>query len=299
MKFKILSIFIGIITCSSIAAIVPKGVMDNLNPPVKREIKSDHGERLELGVVKVLNKEFTVTQLGKLESGKEGAFEVKSNVGPSGYTAYIWVESKHGSKLSAPSRGIIENGNLHFHVLPSANSIPYKIVLRVREGATLDERASLPLSGHGHEHIDSPHLGVVSKLFTNSGEHVGHVELKLHDDKGDIELWVAKNEKIDIPLDLPLNSVVKVKFIDHNNKEILLKVRNNEKNEDEDGKINLRDSKTNYFIFPTSSDQETTWLKGKEFSSIVTVSIEADGKVYYSDELVLVPHSHAHAGHTH
>ncbi|MBA3239290.1 MAG: hypothetical protein H0T62_13225 [Parachlamydiaceae bacterium] len=302
MKPQIMSLSLRILTLCSFFGVVAnidaaqKNVYTEeasvrVNSNTDFEKKSDHGDRLELGSVKVSNKEFLITLLGELVPGKEGAFEIASRSGFSGLTAYIWVESKDGSKLSAPSKGILENGKLHFHVLPNLNSTPYRVVLRVREG-TIDERVSLPLSGHGHEHMDSPHHGVVSKLFTKSGEHVGHLELKLHDDKGDLELWVAKNENMDIPFDFPLHSNVKVKFIDYNNKEVLLKARNYEKNEDEEGNINLRNKKTNYFIFPTSHQEDVSWLKGKEFSSIVIVSIEAEGNQYNSEELILVPHSH-------
>ena len=258
---------------------------------------SDHGDSLNLGSVSILGKDYSITRLGELTPGKEGAFEVASNATLSGLSAYLWVESKDGSRISAPSKGIPENDKLHFHVVPKAGSEPQRIVLRVRN-AGKDERASLPLDGHGHEHTDAPHDGIVAKFMNAKGEEAGHLELKLHDDKGDLELWLATDKYIEKPYDLPLGAVIHVKFIDHDDKEVRLKVRNTSKNEDEDGKANIRSGKTNYFIYPSEDGQDSKWLMGKDFSSIVVVSFTADGTNYTSEEFALVPHTHAD-GHKH
>jgi hypothetical protein len=149
---------------------------------------------------------------------------------------------------------------------------------------------------HGHAH--TPHDGVVAVLNAQPGGSAGFVELKLHDDKGDLELWLGKDREMTRPLDISADTVINVSFKDRPGKTATLAVRNNEQNEDEDGKPNLRGRKTNYFIFPGDSGQDPTWLMGKQFRSAVVVTFTADGKNYRSEEFVLVPHTHAD-GHTH
>lgn len=149
--------------------------------------------------------------------------------------------------------------------------------------------------GHGHA---TPHDGVVAALKGKSGEEVGFVELKLHDDKGDLELWLGKDRQMKEPLDLPADMKINVSFKDVPGKTATLTVRNNEKNEDEEGKANLRNGMTNYFIFPGSSGQDPSWLVGKEFKSKVEVTVTADSERYRSEEFLLIPHSHAE-GHAH
>jgi hypothetical protein len=149
-------------------------------------------------------------------------------------------------------------------------------------------------SGAGHAH--TPHDGVVAVLSGPSGENF--VELKLHDDKGDLELWLAHDRQMTEPLDIPADTEITVTFKDVPGKTATLAVRNNEKNEDEEGTANMRDGKTSYFIFPGDSGQDPTWLMGQDFRSAVTVSFTVDGKEYRSDEFVLVPHTHAN-GHVH
>lgn len=153
-------------------------------------------------------------------------------------------------------------------------------------------------AGHGHAH--TPHDGMIAPLQDQAGAAVGFAELKLHDDKGDLELWLAKDQAISLPLDLPVDSEVEVSFSDVGGKTAVLRARNKVQNEDEDGTPNLRDGKTNYFIFPGDSGQDPTWLMGAEFKSAVQLTFTADGKTYTSEEFVLVPHTHADGhGHTH
>lgn len=149
-------------------------------------------------------------------------------------------------------------------------------------------------AGGGHGHAHTPHDGVVAALKDGPG----FVELKLHDDKGDLELWLAKDREITQPLDIPANSNITVSFKDRPGKTATLAVRNDQQNEDEDGKANMRGAMTNYFIFPGNSGQDPSWLMGKDFKSNVTVSFTANGKNYTSEEFTLIPHTHAD-GHTH
>jgi hypothetical protein len=171
------------------------------------------------------------------------------------------------------------------------------VQLRLRhEGA--DHRTSLPLDGHGHEHAQTVHGGVAATFQNTAGGTSGHLELKLHDDKGDLELWIGQDSHLEEPVDLPLDALLVVAFIDVDNREVTLRVRNNEQNEDEDGKPNIRDGKTNYFIYPGDSGEDSTWLTGADFHSVVTVAWQSEDQKYRSEEFVLVPHTHTD-GHAH
>lgn len=143
---------------------------------------------------------------------------------------------------------------------------------------------------HDHEHA-SPHHGIVVAFTGPDDKEAGHLEIKLHDDKGDIELWLASDARISSPHDLPLDAVVRVNFVARS-KMIFLKPRNTTKNEDEDGLPNIRDGKTNYFIFPGGTGADASWLKGKAFKAKVLVSFQQDGKWYGTDAFELVPHTH-------
>ncbi len=154
---------------------------------------------------------------------------------------------------------------------------------------------------HGHAHADhpsTPHEGVVAAFKDADGKPAGFLELKLHDDKGDLELWLAADEKIAQPFDASLDTKVQVKFIDKAGKTVELAPRNRNQNEDEDGHPNVRDGKTNYFIFPGETGQDAAWLMGAEFQSMVTATFAVDGKTYTSQGFLLVPHTHA-GGHAH
>lgn len=171
-------------------------------------------------------------------------------------------------------------------------------------GAVTGDIDGKPANGEFDEaaggHAHSSHDGVVAAVKNDAGAAVGFVELKLHDDKGDLEAWLGKDRQIKEPVDLPASSSVTVTFEDRNGKAVLLHVRNNKENEDEDGKANMRGGQTNYFIFPGDSGQDATWLMGKDFQSAVKVSFNLNGKEYSSDEFTLRPHTHADGhGHAH
>jgi hypothetical protein len=253
----------------------------------------DHGKAADLGTVTVAGKQFGIVRLGDLVPGKEGAFEVHPKGLASGelatLNAYLWVESQDGAQLSAPEKGSPSGSALHFHVTPRKDAkVPFRVVLRLRSGST-DERGSLPLDGHGHDHAEGPHQGVTATF--KGGDVTGHLELKLHDDKGDLELWLAEDAAFQKPFDLPLDSTVEIEFVDVGNRKVTLRPRNNDENEGEDGKANVRDGKTNYFIYP-SQGEDSAWLQGKTFQSIVVVRFTRSGQPLASEELVLKPHAH-------
>jgi hypothetical protein len=158
--------------------------------------------------------------------------------------------------------------------------------------------------GHGHKHSNTKehshpgkhahhktaHHGV-SAPFRSDKALAGFVELKLHDDKGDLELWLTKDEEGTRPYDLPIGTVVKVTF-PQLGKTVELKVRNMEKNEDEDGNPNIRKGKTNYFIFPGDTGADASFLLGKKFKSDAVVSFSIERGDYTTKSFELHPHSH-------
>lgn len=155
--------------------------------------------------------------------------------------------------------------------------------------------------GHDHDgHGDTgPQDGMVAAFSGPSGE-AGFLELKLHDDKGDLELWIASNEDITNPMDLPLGSKITVTFTQPKATTVVLQARNQDKNEDEDGKANNRDGKTNYFIFPGDTGADAAWLMGKSFEGQVTVTFSHGDKEFTTAAFELIPHSHdGHGGHDH
>ncbi len=147
--------------------------------------------------------------------------------------------------------------------------------------------------GHGHSHDSSktPNMGILAP-FSSGEEQRGVAELKLHDDKGDLELWLTGDEAGTQPFDLPLDSVITVSFSNLEKKTVELEIRNREKNEDEAGKGNIRSEKTNYFIFPGDTGADASFLVGKDFVTEVTLSFTADGVLYTTDPFELRPHTH-------
>ena len=139
-------------------------------------------------------------------------------------------------------------------------------------------------------HIHGPHDGVVAAF--GKGTPSGYLELKLHDDKGDLELWLNQDDKLTKPFDLPLEATVEIEFTDKSGRRVTLRPRNKTNNEDESGAANIRDGKTNYFIFPTQPGEDASWLRGKEFHSTVIARFTRDGVALVSQKLKLTPHSH-------
>ena len=162
-----------------------------------------------------------------------------------------------------------------------------------------DEEGPPPMDV-GPEVLHGPHDGVVARLSTVDEPDFGFVELKLHDDKGDLELWLARDRDITKPFDLPVDAVLTVTFTDREDRTVSLRVREKVANLDEDGTPNVRSGTTNYFIFPGDSGADARWLRGAEFQSVVRVSFAHDGVAYVSDDFALRPHTHGgDHGHDH
>ena len=145
----------------------------------------------------------------------------------------------------------------------------------------------------GGEYHEGPHHGIIADFSKIGGNQAGFLELKLQNNKGNLEVWLAKDENMSIPFDLPIDSEIKVTFIDKSMRTVKLKVRNSEGNEDENGLVNVREELTNYFIFPETNNRDTRWLTGKKFKSSVVVSFENSGKKYRSSLFTVTPHIHS------
>lgn len=255
-----------------------------------------------LGTVTVGGATFMIDRDGQIEAGKMTEFGVEhapaateSAVVPTG----AWFVNPDGKKLCEPAVGeghdIADGaGHWHFNVMPLYPVKKAKFVLQVgEEEAVVDfARGAAPCND-----------GILSVLkATDDAEWRGFLELKLHGDAGDLELylyasageqsWGRSHGGKPVPLDVPKDTVVRLSFPSHEGKTVELRVRNDDQNEDEEGAPNMRDGGlTNYFIFPGESGQDPEWLKGEEWRGIVTVALEAaDGKSFACDPFVLVPH---------
>ena len=113
------------------------------------EESNGHGAAHELGAVEVGGHKFEVVRFGEVKPGTESAFQI-SGVGMKDdrlahLSLYLWVENEAGKQLSAPAKGSLEAGGLHFHVTPREGlGTPFLLVLRLRDGS-VDERAELLL----------------------------------------------------------------------------------------------------------------------------------------------------------
>ncbi|KAK7240440.1 hypothetical protein SO694_00112098 [Aureococcus anophagefferens] len=108
--------------------------------------------------------------------------------------------------------------------------------------------------------------GILAPLYVAGGDHAGFLELKLHDDLGDLELWLTDLKGG--PLDVPHSAFVALKCASLG-RAVKLGIRNLDSNEDEDGVPNMRDGETNYFIFPAVPGTDASWLKGTEWRAAV------------------------------
>lgn len=143
--------------------------------------------------------------------------------------------------------------------------------------------------------IEGPNEGFTFQLVDPGGEGVGTAEIKLHDDKGDLEVWINKGGA---PWDLPLDSELTVTFPDLE-KEVTLVVRDRDANADENGRSMIRDGQTNYFIFPGDTGVDASWLQGHDFAESAMLTFEAGGGKAMTRLILLKPHGdHAH-GHDH
>ena len=241
-----------------------------------------HAEIVSLGVVKVGGADFMIDREGQVEAGLETEFGVERVGGADVAPSSAWIANPDGKKLCEPVEGEGHMSHWHFKVTPLYPVKKSAFILKVGEEEAV-------VNWHkGFKPLNGGLMAVTS---------FGFLELKLHGDAGDLELWLYQG-KMDVrnkpkPFDVPKDTVVTLTFPTHENKTITLAVRNGEENEDEEGVANMRDDKTNYFIFPGESGQDPEWLVGETVTSWrghVKADFEAGGTKYTCDPFVLVPH---------
>jgi hypothetical protein len=241
----------------------------------------DHGGGIvSLGNLSIGSEKFMIDREGQADKNFETTFGVE-RVGPgkaTGFTA--WVQDSKGQRLCEPVEADSHDNHFHFTLMPrGSDAETFALSCGDQVSAISVHPGAAPTNG-----------GIMSVLEDADGKHVGFIELKLHDDAGDLELWICKDGAMSEPLDFPASTSITVTCPTHD-KSVQLQVRNNDKNEDEDGNPTMRDGKTNYFIFPGESEQDPAWLVGAKFRSTTTVTFTSESKNYTAPPFVLVPHS--------
>ena len=149
--------------------------------------------------------------------------------------------------------------------------------------AKLIEAAGMPHI-HANEGLNG---GFLFPVFDIDGKQTATVEIKLHDDAGDLEVWLKKGGYDGEALLLPTATILTLDFpaLDRN---VTLAVRDHERNEDESGNSTVVEAKTNYFVFPGETGADATWLMGAEFAAKVELSFTSST----TGSFVLRPHIH-------
>ncbi len=148
--------------------------------------------------------------------------------------------------------------------------------------------ALIEAAGMPHVHAnEGPNEGFLHPLFGPDGSQVGTAEIKLHDDAGDLEVWVTKGGHGGPAWDLPVESRLKLSFPDLG-KEVELAVRDATENRDEAGTATVRAGATNYFVFPGETGADASWLTGVDFAAKAELVMEAAS----TGSIVLRPHVH-------
>ena len=149
--------------------------------------------------------------------------------------------------------------------------------------AKLIEAAGMP---HIHAN-EGTNGGFLYPIFDDNGKQTGTVEIKLHDDAGDLEVWLKRGGYEGDPWLVPSKTVLTLNFpaLD---KRVILAVRDHERNEDESGASTIVEGNTNYFVFPGATETDATWLMGADFA--------AKGELIFENTttglFVLRPHIH-------
>lgn len=153
--------------------------------------------------------------------------------------------------------------------------------------AKLIEAAGMP---HIHAN-EGPNGGFLFPVFDVDGKQNATVEIKLHDDAGDLEVWLKQGGYDGEPLLLPTATILTLDFpaLDRN---VTLAVKDHERNEDESGNSTVVEAKTNYFVFPGETGVDATWLMGADFAAKVELSFTNAT----TGSFVLRPHIHREKG---
>lgn len=153
--------------------------------------------------------------------------------------------------------------------------------------AKLIDSAGMP---HIHAN-EGPNSGFLFPAFDVEGKQTGTIEIKLHDDAGDLEVWLKKGGYEGEPWRLPLDTTLTLDF-PAESKTVTLVVRDTERNEDESGESTIFEGATNYFIFPGETGTDASWLMGADFAAKVELSFAGAT----TGSFVLRPHVHRKDG---
>ena len=149
--------------------------------------------------------------------------------------------------------------------------------------AKLIEAAGMP---HIHAN-EGPNSGFLYPVFDYTGKQTGTIEIKLHDDAGDLEVWLKRGGYEGDAWRLPTATILTLDFpvLDRN---VTLAVRDQDRNEDESGASTIVDGNTNYFVFPGETESDASWLMGADFAAKVELSFGDKSTGIF----VLRPHIH-------
>ena len=149
--------------------------------------------------------------------------------------------------------------------------------------AKLIEAAGMP---HIHAN-EGPNSGFLYPVFDHTGNQTGTIEIKLHDDAGDLEVWLKRGGYEGDAWRLPTATILTLDFpvLDRN---VTLAVRDQDRNEDESGASTIVDGNTNYFVFPGETKSDASWLMGADFAAKVELSFGDKSTGIF----VLRPHIH-------
>lgn len=248
-----------------------------------------------LGTITLGGSIFAVDREGQVEAGKETTFGVELVGGPQATPSRAWLANPDGSEVCEPVGGEGHEQHFHFTLDPLEPVKRSRFMLRVgnNDGSLDFARGEAPCND-----------GILTVVrAAGRPEWRGYMELKLHGDAGDLELWLYRQTTSHLfgapggkptPLDVPPDTVVTLTFTSHGRRSVELRVRNAEQNEDEEGAPNMRPSGTNYFIFPGESGQDPAWLADEQFRGVVSAAFEAEGEAYACEPFVLVPHEALH-----
>ncbi len=146
--------------------------------------------------------------------------------------------------------------------------------------------------GMPHVHAnEGPNQGFLHPVFNTEGEQVGTAEVKLHDDAGDIEIWLSEGGYGGDPWRLSLDTKLQLE-LPALERTVELAVRDRDRNEDESGASTIREGLTDYFIYPGESGMDASWLMGSEFAARAELRIDQAT----TGPFVLRPHVHREAG---
>jgi len=138
--------------------------------------------------------------------------------------------------------------------------------------------------------------GAIAGFTGPDGKPAGLAKLWLGDRTGELEVWLATTKGM--TFDVPLDTVIQVKMIDKKGRTVELRIKDKKLNHFEDAKSNIRNGKSNYFVFPGDREVDVRWLASPIFRAVCVVSFTVDGKRYTTQSFALTTPQAAH-GHSH